>query len=50
MKRYKIDKVEDDAIEFDYIETITLDNYDEVTGKKSHSDYLEKLIGKEDMP
>lgn len=34
MKRYKIDKVEDDTIEFDYIETITLDNYDEVTGKK----------------
>ena len=30
MKRYKIDKVEDDTIEFDYIETITLDNYDEV--------------------
>lgn len=34
MNRYKIDKVEDDTIEFDYIETIALDNYDEVTGKK----------------
>lgn len=34
MSRYKIERAEDDTIEFDYIETITLENYEEVTGKK----------------
>ena len=34
LTRYKIDRVLDDSIEFEYIETLTLDNYDEVTGKK----------------
>lgn len=34
LERYKIDRVLDDSIEFEYIETLTLDNYDEVTGKK----------------
>lgn len=34
LARYKIDRVLDDSIEFEYIETLTLDNYDEVTGKK----------------
>ncbi len=34
LTRYKIDRVIDDSIEFEYIETLTLDNYDEVTGKK----------------
>lgn len=34
LKRYKIERVMDDTIEFEYIETLTLDNYDEVTGKK----------------
>lgn len=34
MTRYKIDRVVDDSIEFEYIETMTLDNYNEVTGKK----------------
>lgn len=34
MTRYKIDRIVDDSIEFEYIETLTLDNYDEVTGKK----------------
>lgn len=29
-----IERVVDDSIEFEYIETMTLDNYDEVTGKK----------------
>lgn len=32
--RYSIERVADDSIEFEYIETMTLDNYDEVTGKK----------------
>ena len=32
--RYNIERVVDDSIEFEYIETLTLDNYDEVTGKK----------------
>lgn len=32
--RYNIERVIDDSIEFEYIETLTLDNYDEVTGKK----------------
>lgn len=32
--RYSIERVVDDSIEFEYIETMTLDNYDEVTGKK----------------
>lgn len=34
MTRYKIDRIVDDSIEFEYIEMLTLDNYDEVTGKK----------------
>ncbi len=34
LTRYKIDRVVDESIEFEYIETLTLDNYDEVTGKK----------------
>ena len=34
LTRYKIDRILDDSIEFEYIETLTLDNYDEVTGKK----------------
>ena len=34
MERYNIERVFDDSIEFEYIETMTLDNYDEVTGKK----------------
>lgn len=34
LTRYKIDRVKDDSIEFEYIETLTLDHYDEVTGKK----------------
>lgn len=34
LTRYKIDRVHDDSIEFEYIETLTLNNYDEVTGKK----------------
>lgn len=32
--RYNIERVVDDSIEFEYIETLTLDNYDDVTGKK----------------
>ena len=32
--RYRIDKVSDDSIEFEYIDTMTLDDYDDVTGKK----------------
>ena len=34
LTRYKIDRIIDDSIEFEYIETLTLDHYDEVTGKK----------------
>ena len=34
MTRYKIDRIVDDSIEFEYIEMLTLDDYDEVTGKK----------------
>lgn len=34
LTRYKIERILDDSIEFEYIETLTLDNYDEVTGKK----------------
>lgn len=34
MTRHKINRVVDDSIEFEYIETMTLDNYYEVTGKK----------------
>lgn len=30
----RIDKVDDDSIEFEYIDTMTLDDYDDVTGKK----------------
>ncbi len=33
-ERYKIEQVTDESIEFEYIETFTLDNYDDVTGKK----------------
>lgn len=33
-KRYQIIRVSDDTIEFEYVETMSLDNYDEVTGKK----------------
>ncbi len=32
--RYQIDCIKDDAIEFEYIETITLNDYDSITGKK----------------
>ena len=34
LTRYKIERILDDSKEFEYIETLTLDNYDEVTGKK----------------
>lgn len=34
LARYRIDKVDDDSIEFEYIDTMTLDDYDDVTGKK----------------
>lgn len=34
MQRYCLEKVVDDSIEFEYIKTITLDNYGDVTGKK----------------
>ena len=34
MSRYSIDRIEDDAIEFEYVQLFTLDNYDDVTGKK----------------
>lgn len=34
MARYSIERIVDDSIEFEYIETLTLDDYDEVTGKK----------------
>ena len=34
LNRYKIEKVVDNSIEFEYVETLTLDNYDDVTGKK----------------
>ena len=34
LNRYKIDRIDDNSIEFDYVETITLDNYYEITGKK----------------
>lgn len=33
-KRYQIDRVSDDTIEFEYVETITLNDYSSVTGKK----------------
>ena len=32
--RYRIDRVVDESIEFEYIETLTSDSYDAVTGKK----------------
>lgn len=35
LARYRIDKVDDDSIEFEYIDTMTLDDYDDVTGKSS---------------
>ena len=34
LSRYSMQQVVDDSIEFEYIETMTLDHYDEVTGKK----------------
>lgn len=34
LARYRIEKVDDDSIEFEYIDTMTLDDYDDVTGKK----------------
>lgn len=34
LKRYKIERIIDDSIEFEYVETVTLNHYDEVTGKK----------------
>ena len=34
LERYKIDKINDESIEFDIVNTITLDDYDDVTGKK----------------
>lgn len=32
--RYAIDRITDDSIEFEYVETLTLNHYDTVTGKK----------------
>lgn len=34
LARYRIDRVDDDSIEFEYIDTMTLDDYDDVAGKK----------------
>lgn len=34
LERYKMDRIVDDSIEFEYIETLTLESYDDVTGKK----------------
>ena len=34
VKRYQIDRVTDDTIEFEYVETMTLEDYSNVTGKK----------------
>lgn len=34
LDRYKIERVIDDSIEFEYIETLTLENFEEATGKK----------------
>ena len=34
LTKYKIDKILDPTIEFEYLSTITLDDYSEVTGKK----------------
>lgn len=34
LTRYRIDRVVDESIEFEYIETLTSDSYDAVTGKK----------------
>ena len=34
LARYRIDRIVDESIEFEYIETLTLDDYDAVTGKK----------------
>lgn len=34
LNRYQINRISDNTIEFEYIETMSLDNYDEVTGKK----------------
>lgn len=34
LTRYRIKRVVDESIEFEYIETLTLNNYDAVTGKK----------------
>lgn len=34
LSRYSMERVIDDSIEFEYVDTLTLENYDEVTGKK----------------
>ena len=34
LERYKIDKINDESIEFDIVNTITLNDYEDVTGKK----------------
>lgn len=34
LAKYKIEKILDPSIEFEYLSTVTLDNYSEVTGKK----------------
>lgn len=34
MSRYSIERIIDNSIEFEYIDIMTLDNYDDVTGKK----------------
>lgn len=34
LSRYSMERIVDDSIEFEYIDTLTLENYDEVTGKK----------------
>ena len=34
LSKYKIEKILDPTIEFEYLSTITLDDYSEVTGKK----------------
>lgn len=34
LTRYRIKRVVDESIEFEYVETLTLNNYDAVTGKK----------------
>lgn len=34
LEKYKIEKILDTAIEFEYLSTVTLDDYSEITGKK----------------